>query len=411
MGDGVQGQDYRGGGAGKTQRVSSPWDCVLIDTGVEKSLYVAMSGLHQIWKIDLDGPSPFAARNFSGTGYERNQNGPNGATSSWAQPSGLTTVPGGGALLVADSESSSIRRLDLATGGASGCVGGDPLFSDNLFRFGDADGVGTAALLQHPLGLAAASDGKIYVADSYNHKLKVLDPSTCSITTLIGTGSAGFEDGILKEARLSEPGGLVVSPFSGGKVFIADTNNSSIRMFDPEKKTLSTLRLEGVPRPRVSPDISLASIASTDDAFSTPPGALVISSTTQATLQRGCLSLRITLPPGYHLTSGANSSFECLTPVAGVAFTPKRGALQEDGSGGVGAVVTYDSTASSGDDSATEPIRILCSVYFCRDRAVCLFQDIVFVVERTLAAGGSFEIQLTAQLSPQAPEIQLPGGM
>lgn len=52
-------------------------------------------------------------------------------------------------------------------------MGGDPLFSDNLFRFGDKDGSGTNALLQHPLAVLALPDGTVAVADSYNHKLKV----------------------------------------------------------------------------------------------------------------------------------------------------------------------------------------------------------------------------------------------
>lgn len=51
-------------------------------------------------------------------------------------------------------------------------VGGDPVFSDNLFKFGDKDGQGTGALLQHPLAVAALQDGRVLVADSYNHRLK-----------------------------------------------------------------------------------------------------------------------------------------------------------------------------------------------------------------------------------------------
>lgn len=52
-------------------------------------------------------------------------------------------------------------------------VGGDPLFADNLFRFGDKDGSGTGALLQHPLAVLALPSGEVVVADSYNHRLKV----------------------------------------------------------------------------------------------------------------------------------------------------------------------------------------------------------------------------------------------
>ena len=52
-------------------------------------------------------------------------------------------------------------------------VGGDPFFADNLFRFGDRDGVGANALLQHPLAVASLPDGRVAIADSYNHRVKV----------------------------------------------------------------------------------------------------------------------------------------------------------------------------------------------------------------------------------------------
>jgi hypothetical protein len=53
------------------------------------------------------------------------------------QPSGLSLAADGGALFVADSESSTVRSCDLGTGGGRPHVGGDKLFADNLFRFGD----------------------------------------------------------------------------------------------------------------------------------------------------------------------------------------------------------------------------------------------------------------------------------
>ena len=55
-------------------------------------------------------------------------------------------------------------------------MGGDALFADNLFRFGDKDGSGTGAQLQHPLAVLALPSGQVVVADSYNHKLKVSPP-------------------------------------------------------------------------------------------------------------------------------------------------------------------------------------------------------------------------------------------
>lgn len=64
-------------------------------------------------------------------------------------------------MIVADSESSSIRMLNLRTGGSQLIAGGDPLIADNLFRFGDADGELKNVLLQHPLGVFAANKTQV----------------------------------------------------------------------------------------------------------------------------------------------------------------------------------------------------------------------------------------------------------
>lgn len=65
-------------------------------------------------------------------------------------------------MIVADSESSSIRKLNLKTGGSRGLAGGDPFFADNLFSYGDIDGKFSQAQLQHPLGVIALEDGKAF---------------------------------------------------------------------------------------------------------------------------------------------------------------------------------------------------------------------------------------------------------
>ena len=89
---------------------------------------------------------------------------------AFAQPSGLAFEDG--TLYIADAESSSIRKL-CTDGSVKNVVGGaiDPC---DLFGFGDADGVGTAARLQHPLDVCQAGPGRLVVADSYNHKIKFI---------------------------------------------------------------------------------------------------------------------------------------------------------------------------------------------------------------------------------------------
>ncbi|KAG5540187.1 hypothetical protein RHGRI_020424 [Rhododendron griersonianum] len=102
---------------------------------------------------------------------------------------------------IADSESSSIRALDLKTGGSRLLAGGDPFFAENLFKFGDHDGAGSEVLLQHPLGVLCGKDGQIYIADSYNHKIKRLDPASKRVSTVASTGKAGFKDGMAHVAQ------------------------------------------------------------------------------------------------------------------------------------------------------------------------------------------------------------------
>nr|XP_027188810.1 protein SUPPRESSOR OF QUENCHING 1, chloroplastic isoform X2 [Cicer arietinum] len=128
-GNGTKGSDYIGGGKGDTQLLNSPWDVCFHP--FEENIYIAMAGQHQIWEHNiLSG----ITRAFSGDGYERNLNGSSSTNTSFAQPSGLSLSQDLREIYIADSESSSIRAVDLKTGGSRLLAGGDPLFSENLFK-------------------------------------------------------------------------------------------------------------------------------------------------------------------------------------------------------------------------------------------------------------------------------------
>jgi len=98
-------------------------------------------------------------------------------------------------LYVADSESSAIRCLNMKQlKGVRSVVGGD-LNPKNLHSYGDADGQGTQAKLQHPLGVHFVVDKNVVVvADTYNHKIKVIDPFNSEIFSWLGSGKAGLRD-------------------------------------------------------------------------------------------------------------------------------------------------------------------------------------------------------------------------
>ena len=106
---------------------------------------------------------------------------------AFAQPSGLALAAS--TLYVADAESNVIRAVALPPENrVRTLAGGD------LFEFGDVNGVGDAVRLQHHLGIAWA-DGRLYIADTYNHRIKVIDPVTRRVTSLAGDGETGQLDG------------------------------------------------------------------------------------------------------------------------------------------------------------------------------------------------------------------------
>jgi sugar lactone lactonase YvrE len=222
-GTGYQGRDLRSGGSARRVGLNSPWGLLLHDS----SLYIAMAGHHQIWRLDLKNN---VLRPFAGNGKE-DIHDDRPLSANLAQPSGLAASDT--TLFVADSEVSAIRAVPLDGSGAV-----RTLVGKGLFEFGDEDGTGAAVRLQHPMGIVYVG-GKLYVADTYNNKIKELDPVTQECKTFVG-GKAGTFD---------EPGGLT---YADGKLYVADTNAHRIRVVDVETKAVSTLVLQGVKAPVAS---------------------------------------------------------------------------------------------------------------------------------------------------------------
>ena len=225
-GTGQQAFQYPTGKNGLETALSSPWD-LLLDG---KTLYIAMSGLHQLWVMDLEDDR---VEVFSGSGREGIDDGLPDQT-SLSQPSGFAT--NGELLYFTDPESSAIRQIPLEGGIMETIIG------TGLFDFGDVDGTYPNALLQHALGIAY-HEGVLYVADTYNNKLKVIDPLAKTSHTWSGTGEIGWVDGAADIAQYAEPSGLSIA---NGKLYIADTNNHLIRVADLETQEVSSLRLSNL---------------------------------------------------------------------------------------------------------------------------------------------------------------------
>jgi len=226
-GTGEQGFDRRGGKRGTSQAIASPW---ALEPGPDgQQLFIAMAGLHQIWSLDLKTST---VQVFSGSGRENIVDGAAGEA-CFAQPSGLARI--GGKLYVADSEVSGVREVDIASGAVQTIVG------RGLFIFGDVDGTGDSVRLQHPLGLAAHGRDLI-LADTYNHKIKEVQPASRKVTTLAGTGKPGREAADGKPAFF-EPGGVDVA---GDVIYVADTNNHRVVRLDSKTGKWGEVVVEGL---------------------------------------------------------------------------------------------------------------------------------------------------------------------
>ena len=282
-----------------SRHLNSPWDLCLH----KETIYIAMAGAHQLWKLSTRGGT---ARWFSGNGVEDIVDGRLKSTvygqlgyASYAQPSGLTTD--GRWLYVADSEGSSIRAVPLRTGGTRfvrTVLGTSSLSSNRLFTFGDRDGRVAQGLLQHPLGVVSVGQ-RLFIADTYNNKIKMLDLKSGVIRTLAGTPQPGNTD---KPPRFDEPAGI---SYASGKLYVADTNNHSIRVLDLNAGEVSTLVIDGLPVPSPAEP---------------PPSFLLPGSTTvkfepvriQPVQQQLVIDVQLKLPAGNKLNSSVPLQYTIL---------------------------------------------------------------------------------------------------
>ena len=221
-GTGDQDRDRGEGGPALERGLNSPWALYLDGD----RLFIAMAGLHQIWTMNLKEKT---VEPYAGDGREDIKDGPLFAA-RFAQLSGLASD--GKYLYVADPEVSAIRRVPMnGTGRVQTLVG------TGLFDFGDQDGIGKEALLQHAIGVAY-HDGTVYVADTYNNKIKTIDLKSGAVKTFLG-GPAKKDE----EPLFNEPAGLSIA---GDKLYVADTNAHRIRIVDLKTKAVSTFPLQGV---------------------------------------------------------------------------------------------------------------------------------------------------------------------
>ncbi|MBU8868944.1 NHL domain-containing thioredoxin family protein [Paenarthrobacter aromaticivorans] len=180
-------------GLGTGVSLSSPWDVVW--SAKLQRVVIAMAGTHQIFAFD---PVTNQVSILAGSGLEGLLDGV--AEDAWfAQSSGLA-IDADDNIWVADSETSSLRRLVLDETG----VTVETAVGQGLFDFGFRDGDASEARLQHPLGVTVLPDGSVAIADTYNGAVRRYDPATKTVSTL-ARGLAEPSDVVVVNHSNSDP--------------------------------------------------------------------------------------------------------------------------------------------------------------------------------------------------------------
>lgn len=147
-------------------------------------------------------------------------------------------VDASGNIFIADRDNHRIRKIDITTNNISTIAGtGTAGFSVNL---------ATSAQLNQPGGVAVDNDGNIYIADSHNHRIRKILASTGEIVTIAGDGTANFggDGGLATAAQLNTPGDVAVD--ASGNLYIADKENHRIRKVDAATQMISTVAGTGI---------------------------------------------------------------------------------------------------------------------------------------------------------------------
>jgi thiol-disulfide isomerase/thioredoxin len=340
--------------------LNSPWDLTIIGD----ELYIAMAGMHQLWKLDLKTGK---IGTYAGSSRENIVDG-SFKESALAQPSGITTD--GKKLFFADSEVSAIRTAGVSN--KNGKV--TTIVGTGLFDFGDIDGTGDDAKLQHPLGVFYnPADELIYVADTYNSKIKTVNPVTRESKTYAGTGFSGTRDGSRESAQFNEPSGLTII---NGKIYITDTNNNLLRAIDMATNEVKTVKI-------TNPDMLTSGMKSGMRKKTTEITAL---STVEVKKGENRIKFNFTLPEGYHINPEA---------------LPQVAVTSEDN-----IVENVEMEINTKKPSFELPINLNGSngkvlvevlIYYCdtENQGICKYKDLYFEIPVSISNSGEDKIEIS----------------
>jgi len=211
---GTAGQSGSTDGTGADARFKGPVGVAVDSSG---NVYVADTSNLTIRKITPAG----VVTTLAGTAGQSGSADGTGAAASFAFPMGVA-VDSSGNVYVADFDAATIRKIT-----AAGVV---TTLAGTAGQFGSTDGTGTAARFDLPFGVAVDSSGNVYVSNSFSTIRKITSAGV--VTTFAGTrGQSGSTDGNGTAARFNSPNGVAVD--SSGYIYVADTNNSTVRKITP----------------------------------------------------------------------------------------------------------------------------------------------------------------------------------
>lgn len=332
-GTGKQGGYFKTSGRGTETELNSPWDLTVQDD----IIYIAMAGNHTIWRYHTD--DGYVER-YAGTGRETRLDG-GVSTANFAQPSGITSD--GKNLYIADSEISSIRKIAVDDNIVKTVAGGD------LFDFGDVSGYGDEVRFQHPLGVFS-HEGKVYIADTYNHKIKIMD--------------GGYVTDFDNETSYYEPSGLCILD---DYLYVADTNNHEIKKVHLKTKESEVFNLNMV-----------SYLENKNKPEPTDIGKYTVSS-------KGDISVKIDLGEVYKFNEGSPFVYKISSSELDLDKNGERVVTYEPQKE---FNIPFNTLKNSGD------ILVELEYFYCKDDELCSIKQVGYSLKFDVVSDGSNSINI-----------------